>query len=483
MTASANKLLAGALLAGMGIVTGEATLLATAGSVGGNWLAEGLAGLWPALSGRSPDPLARAYAAAIRSAVDTLEQQYHRTVDPRSDRAAFRLVADCADAVAGAEFPPGVADVDTAQRALAASLTALLHGHDARQAAFLRERLLAACAVAFQRQLVQDEAAWREFNGVILRALAVQSSDIAAKMDRFFDVLQVWSDPVASRAQLQRIEAQLTQLAGRSAQPASMVFDNRGMRVRGNVYQAARNQYFGSAHAEGGGTANVTNVFGSPAPSPRGMPSSTASTAEPDQPSAPPAVSILFLAASPADLPRLRLDQEARRVDEGLRRGRLGERFRMDQHWAVRAADLLDTLLRHRPAVVHFAGHGDAQGQLYLESDAGRATPVAPDALARLLAAPGSVRCAVLNACWTDALADALLAVTACVVGMASDVGDAAAIAFAAGFYRALAEGESVAQAVAAGRAEAMAEGGEEAALAVQLRAAAGVDPAAVRFT
>jgi hypothetical protein len=36
---------------------------------------------------------------------------------------------------------------------------------------------------------------------------------------------------------------------------------------------------------------------------------------------------------------------------------------------------------------------------------------------------------------------------------------------------------------VAAGRAEAMAEGGEEAALAVQLRAAAGVDPAAVRFT
>lgn len=473
MTSSSSKLLAGALLAGMGIVTGQATLIATAGAVGANWLAEGLSGLWPALSGRSSDPLARAYAAAIRSAVDALEQEYRRTIDPRADRAAFRLVADCADAVAGAEFPPGVVDVDTAQRALEASLAALLHGHDPRQTAFVQRQLLSACAVAFQQRLVQEEAAWRAFHGLLLQALAANITALLGKLERFTEVMAAWSNPEASRTQLQRIEAQLAELAGRPAVAAPPLFDNRGLRVGGNVYQSARDQYLFSAHAGPGGTAAVTNIIGAPA----------VPTPEPAQPFAPTAVSILFLAASPADLPSLHLDQEARRVDEALRRGRLGERFRLDQHWAVRAADLLDTLLRHRPAVVHFAGHGDAQGQLYLESDAGRSTPVSPGALARLMAAPGSVRCAVLNACWTDALADALLAVTACVVGMTSDVGDAAAIAFAAGFYRALADGENVAKAVAAGRAEAVAEGSDEEALAVQLRAADGVDPSAMRFT
>ncbi|MEI2692032.1 MAG: CHAT domain-containing protein [Anaerolineae bacterium] len=149
----------------------------------------------------------------------------------------------------------------------------------------------------------------------------------------------------------------------------------------------------------------------------------------------------------------------------------------------MRGDELLDALLRHRPALVHFAGHGDQAGQLILEDAAGRAAPVQPDALAALVAAADTVRCAVLNACWSDALADALLGVTACVVGMAGEVGDEAAIAFAAGFYRALADGETVAAAVAAGEAQACAESraaGEL--LAPRLRAAPGVDPGLVRL-
>jgi hypothetical protein len=472
MSSSANKLLAGALLAGMGIITGQASLIATASGVGVNWLAEGLAGLWPALGGKPPDPLAKAYAAAIRDAVGSLDEDYRRTVDPHTDRAAFRLVAACADQVATAEFPTGVSSVDTAQTALDASLAALLHGHDERQAAFLRERLLAACAVAFQRQLVQQDAAWRAFHGLILQALAINNVSLQATMGRVADVLAAWGDPAASRAQLQRIEAQLAELANRPAQPPQSVFDNRGMQVRGNVYQAAGDQYISSAHATSGGTATVTNFIGAPP----GM------APEPARPAAPPTAAILFLAASPADLPHLRLDQEARRVDEALRRGRLGERFSLAQHWAVRSEDLLDALLRRRPAIVHFAGHGDAQGQLYLESAAGLSMPVAPTALAGLLAAPGSVRCVVLNACWSDALAGALLSAVPCVVGMTADVPDAAALVFAAGFYRALADGESMAAAVAAGQAEATVERAEEAAAAVQLRVAAGVDPSAMRF-
>ncbi len=472
MSSNTNKLLAGALLAGMGILTGQATLIATAGGVGVNWLAEGLAGLWPTLDKRPSDPLAKAYAAAIRDAVDKLEADYIRTVDPRADRVAFRLVAACAEQVAAAEFPAGVASVDAAQSALDAGLAALLHGHDERQAAWLRERLLASSAAAFQRRLVQDDAAWRTFHGLLLQALAANSAALLGKLDRFADVLAAWSSPEASRAQLQRIEEQLAELAQRPAVAAAVQFDNRGMIVGGSVYQAARDQYIGSAHAQSGGTATVINTFGAP------------SAWMPTPPPAGPAadVTLLFLAANPPDSPRLRLDQEARRIDAALRQGRYGARFSLAQHWAVRSEDLLDLLLRHRPAVVHFAGHGDAQGQLCLEDAAGRTTPIAPATLARLLAAPGSVRCVVLNACWSDALADALLTATACVVGMTSAVEDMAAIDFAAGLYRALADGESIAAAVEAGRAAALAAGHGGVADGVQLRTAAGVDPAAMSF-
>ncbi len=472
MTSSANKLLAGALLAGMGIITGQATLIATAGGVGVNWLAEGLAGLWPALGGKPSDPLAKAYAAAIRDAIDALQDDYRRTVDARSGRAAFRLVAECADTVAGAEFPPETTDVDAAQRALGAGLAALLHGHDEREAAYLRDHLLAACAAAFQRRLVQDEAAWRAFHGLILQALAANSVELLSRLERFADVLASWSNPQSSLAQLKRIEAQLEELSARPATASPLQFDNRGLQVGGSVYQAAHDQYLFSAHATGAGTAAVTNIIGAPAPGRTEAPS----------PLAPASVSILFLAANPLDMQRLRVDQEARRVDLALRQARYSDRFHLAQQWAVRGEDLLDALLRRRPAMVHFAGHGDQAGQLMLENAAGRSAPVQPATLAALLAVAGAVRCAVLNACWSDALAGALLSAVPCVVGMTSEVGDAAAIAFSAGFYRALAEGESVAAAVAAGRAEAVAEGGEEAALAVQLRSADGVDAAAMCF-
>lgn len=468
MSGNANKLLAGALLAGMGIVTGEATLLATAGGVGVNWLAEGLASLWPALVGRPSDPLARAYAAAMRDGVKTLEADYRRTVDPRAGSELFQLIADCAEEVAAAQFPDGVNSVDAAQAVLEASLTALLHGHDPRQADYLRQRLLPACAAAFQKQLVQDAAAWRAFHGLILQALAANSASLLAKLDGFAQVLAAWSDPNASLAQLQRIEAQLAELAARPA--AKPQFDNRGMRVGGNVYQAGRDQYFHSAHAESGGTAIVTNIIGAP-------PGTTPAAAPPA-----PGAALLFLAANPRGTPPLRLDQEARGVDAALRQARHGARFHLEQQWAVRSTDLLDILLRGRPAIVHFAGHGDATGHLILEDAAGRPAPIAPGTLAALLAAPASVRCVLLNACWSDALAGALLGVTACVVGMSAEAPDAAAIAFAAGFYRALADGESVGAAVMTGRAQVQAEQGAGAALAVELRAAAGVDPSAVRF-
>ena len=461
-----SKLVAGGLLVGMGLSTGGATLSAVAAGVGVNWLGEGAAGLWSGLAAPPGEALGRAYAGAIRAGVAQLKARYRQGVDSRSSLAAFDLVATCADQLAAAEFPSGSVNVASSQRSLAGALTALLHGHDPRQVDFLQRELLPACARAFQIQLLKDAAAWRAFHGLILQGLAQNFAPLNAGMERFSDLLSAWGDPEESRGHLRNIEEKIDALARQPA--AAPLFDNRGMRVGGSVYQAGRDQYFGSAHAQGGGSATAINTFGGSSPPP----------AAPAAPAVP--ATLLFLAANPLGVDRLRLDVEARQVTASLRQG--GGGLTLAQAWAVRGEDLLDALLHHRPAIVHFAGHGNDQ-TLLLEGATGQPALLDGATLAALLAATGGVRCLVLNACWSDSLAQALLGVVPCVVGMAGPVGDAAAVAFAGGFYRTLAGGQSVASAVAGGQAHLLAQGLPAALTGqIRLRYAAGVDPSVLGF-
>ncbi|WP_337251579.1 hypothetical protein [Scytonema sp. HK-05] len=45
---------------------------------------------------------------------------------------------------------------------------------------------------------------------------------------------------------------------------------------------------------------------------------------------------ILLLAANPRNTSQLRLDEEVREIDEGLRRANKREQFKLEQKWAVR---------------------------------------------------------------------------------------------------------------------------------------------------
>lgn len=67
---------------------------------------------------------------------------------------------------------------------------------------------------------------------------------------------------------------------------------------------------------------------------------------------------ILILTANPRATDRLRLDQEVREIDEGLRRSKRRDQFELTQRWAVRIQDLRRALLDEEPHLVHFCGHG-----------------------------------------------------------------------------------------------------------------------------
>jgi hypothetical protein len=181
---------------------------------------------------------------------------------------------------------------------------------------------------------------------------------------------------------------------------------------------------------------------------------------------------ILFLAANPSGTNRLALDREARSIHAALKRSGYRDRFDFVTRWATEPLDLLHEVRELKPTVVHFSGHGgpripgtpgsagrrnvimastpsgDEPYGLYFHDAAGGMQAVSSGAIAHTFGAAGaSVKLVILNACFTEPIAAALLAHVDCVVGMSGSIHDDAARSFAIGFYGGLGEHESIAAA------------------------------------
>ena len=160
---------------------------------------------------------------------------------------------------------------------------------------------------------------------------------------------------------------------------------------------------------------------------------------------------ILILSANPIDSERLRLDEEIREIEEGLKRSQKRDHFSISKRSAVRVADLRRALLDEDPNIVHFSGHGDVEG-LTLEDDEGKAKLVSKEALSALFKLFPKIECVVLNSCYSSLQADAIHEHIQYVIGMRESIGDRAAIEFAVGFYDAIGAGRSYEDAYAFGR-------------------------------
>jgi hypothetical protein len=154
---------------------------------------------------------------------------------------------------------------------------------------------------------------------------------------------------------------------------------------------------------------------------------------------------ILFLTANPTGTTALRLGEEAREIENGLRRSSLRDTFEFRSRWAVPPRDIRRAFLDYEPDIVHFSGHGVGEQGLVFEDDAGELAVVPTDALAKLFELVSDrVKCVVLNACYSEAQAKAITGHINFVIGMQWEVGDRAAIEFSVGFYDALGAGRSV---------------------------------------
>ena len=164
-------------------------------------------------------------------------------------------------------------------------------------------------------------------------------------------------------------------------------------------------------------------------------------------------IKILFLSANPTDADPRRLDEEAREIDKRLRVGPRRDSFELFTHLAVRPDDLMEALMRRKPHIVHFSGHGSKSEEIILMSDSGAGHPVDRQALANLFRIlKDNIRIVVLNACYAKAQAEAISQVIDYTIGTNKEIGDQAAVAFTSAFYQALSFGRSVQDAFDLGR-------------------------------
>lgn len=159
-------------------------------------------------------------------------------------------------------------------------------------------------------------------------------------------------------------------------------------------------------------------------------------------------IKVLFLAADPTDKSKLRLGEESRSIAERVRASDGRDSIEFVQHWAVRPTDLLQVLNESRPHIVHFAGHGNTGGLAFVGA-APNSMEVIDTALIRDLFAKmrDNIRVVLLNSCYSEAQALAIVENIDHAIGMSTKIGDTAAIEFAAAFYGAIGFQRSVQEA------------------------------------
>lgn len=166
-------------------------------------------------------------------------------------------------------------------------------------------------------------------------------------------------------------------------------------------------------------------------------------------------IRILFLSSNPWNLSRILVDEEAREIFEKINEGPYRHRFELHKHVAVRPIDLQRLLMKYRPHIVHFSGHGNKRKRLVLSGPNGHGKAIDQQGLADVLALYNThVRLVLLNACFTRTQARSISKVIDYSIGMSQAIGDDVSVAFAGAFYRALGFNKSVKEAFESARAE-----------------------------
>lgn len=159
----------------------------------------------------------------------------------------------------------------------------------------------------------------------------------------------------------------------------------------------------------------------------------------------PERITVLFMAANPIDTNKLRLDEEARSIQEKIRLSEYRDSIDFVSRWAMRSSDILQAINETNPTIVHFSGHGGETGELALLNPDGTTKMVKQEAISMAMAtASDTIRLVVFNACFTESQAISIVDHIETAIGMSDAIGDDAAIIFAAQLYSSIGFGHTL---------------------------------------
>lgn len=159
----------------------------------------------------------------------------------------------------------------------------------------------------------------------------------------------------------------------------------------------------------------------------------------------PEKITVLFMASNPINTNHLRLDEEARSIQEMIRKSEHRDSVNFETRWAARPLDILQAINELNPAVIHFSGHGAETGELVLENSDGTAKLVRKEAIVQtIMTSTDNIRLVFFNACFSEQQAEAVVENVDVAIGMNTSIGDKAAVVFASQFYSAISFGLSI---------------------------------------
>lgn len=174
----------------------------------------------------------------------------------------------------------------------------------------------------------------------------------------------------------------------------------------------------------------------------------------------PEHITVLFLASNPIDTQSLRLDAEAREIQEMIRKSKYRDTISFESRWAVRTADILQAINEVNPEIIHFSGHGMPNGDLAFENSNGECKPVTKEAMVQTIGTlTDRVRFMFFNACFSASQAEKITEIIDAAIGMNTSIGDEAAKVFAAQFYSSIGFGHDIETAFNQAKAALMLEG------------------------
>jgi hypothetical protein len=159
----------------------------------------------------------------------------------------------------------------------------------------------------------------------------------------------------------------------------------------------------------------------------------------------PEKIKVLFMASNPIGSVPLRLDEEARSIQEMIRKSEHRDSVEFVTRWAVRSSDILQAINEENPDVIHFSGHGTDTDELVLQNTDGSPKFISKEAITQTITTVSDkIRLVFFNTCFSFGQAEAIVANIDAAIGMTTSIGDDAAIVFAAQFYSSIGFGKSL---------------------------------------